>query len=171
MSRKQIENSDGSRSNAVSLVVAARNISGEVIGLSAKSPDARGKDIVVVEPTTAGVSVSGDNVDLNVAALGLFTVTNNNCTLGGNPVVVTRPMSGTSTVDVCLFSFSGLDASMSYSVTGPGDVTVIAKQPVGLGIIRLTLHVPANAVASVRTLFIENTNLDQTAASGMLWVK
>ena len=167
----QVENPGGPRSNAVSLVVAVPNASDDVIPLSAGSPDVSGKDIVGDEPTTAGVSVPGNDVDLDVAALGSFSAVNNSCTLGGNPVMLTRPQSGVATADVCLFSQSGLNASMTYTVTGPGDVAVIAKQPLGLGIIRLTLQLAATAAPSARTLFIQNTNLDKTAATGTLWVK
>jgi hypothetical protein len=167
----QVQNPGGALSNAVSLVVAVPNASDDVISLSAGAPEVSGKDIVVVEPTTAGVSVPGNDVDLDVAALGSFSAVNNSCTLGGNPVMLTRPQSGVATADVCLFSQSGLDASMTYTVSGPGDVAVIAKQPVGLGIIRLTLQLPATAAPSARTLFIQNTNLDKTAATGTLWVK
>ena len=53
----QIQNSDGKKSNAVTLVVAPPNVSDEIISLSAGIPAVAGKDIVVVEPTTAGVSV------------------------------------------------------------------------------------------------------------------
>jgi hypothetical protein len=167
----QVQNPGGTESNAVSLVVAVPNASDDVISLSTGAPEVSGKDIVVVEPTTAGVSVPGNDVDLDVAALGSFSAVNNSCTLGGNPVLLTRPQSGVATADVCLFSQSGLDASMSFTVTGPGDVAVIAKQPLGLGIIRLTLQLPATAAPSARTLFIQNTNLDKTAATGTLWVK
>lgn len=82
----QIQNPNGAKSNAVSLVVAAPNTSDDVISLTNVAPTATGRDIVVVEPTTAGVSVPGNDVDLNVAALGIFSVANNSCTLGGNPV-------------------------------------------------------------------------------------
>lgn len=167
----QLQNPDGSTSNVVVLVVAPPNASDEVIALSAGAPAATGKDIAVVEPTTAGVSVPGNDVDLNVAALGIFSVANNSCTLGGNPVTLTRPPSGVASADVCLFSQSGLDTSMSFSVSGPGDVAVIAKQPVGLGIVRLTLQLPASADPSARSLLIQNTNLDKTAASGALWLR
>ena len=167
----QILNPDSSRSNAVSLVVVAPGTSDEVISLTSSVPAVTGKDIVVVEPTTAGVSVPGDDVDLNIAALGAFSTTNNSCTLAGNPLVLTRPASGTSTTDVCLFSQSGLDTSMSYTVSGPGDVAVISKQPAGLGIIHLTLQIPAGAFPGARTLFIQNTNLDKTAATGALDVQ
>jgi hypothetical protein len=167
----QIRNPDGTKSNAVSLVVVAPGRSDEVITLTTASPAATGRDIVVVEPTAAGVSAPGASVDLNVAALGTFSTINNNCTLGGNPVVLQLPGSGTETVDVCLFSQSGLDTSMTYSISGPGDVAVISKQPAGLGIIHLTLQVPAGAQPGARTLFIQDTNLDKTAASGVLEIE
>jgi hypothetical protein len=70
-----------------------------------------------------------------------------------------------------LFSQAGFDTSMTYTVSGPGDVAVISKQPAGLGIIHLTLQIPASAAVGARALFIENTNLDKTAASGVLEVR
>jgi hypothetical protein len=167
----QMQNPDGTKSNVVSLVVAAPNHSSDVIALSNSAPSATGKDIVVVDPTTAGISLPGNDLDLNVAALGAFSTTNNSCTLGGNPIPITRPASGTATVDVCLFSQSGFDTSMTYTVSGPGDVSVISKQPAGLGIIRLTLQISASAAPGTRTLFIQSTNLDETAASGVLEVR
>ena len=166
----QIQNPNGSSSNVVSLIVALPNHSDEVITLSSASPNATGKDIVVVDPTTAGVSVPGNDLDLNIAALGQFVTANNSCTLGGNAIPLLRPASGTSTADICIFSQSGLDTSMTYTVSGSGDVAVISKQPAGLGIIHLTLQVPATAAPGARTLFIQNTNLDKTAASGVLEV-
>lgn len=167
----QIQNPDGKKSNAVSLVVAAPNSSDDVIALSSAVPAVTGKDIVVVEPTTAGISVPGNDFDLDVAALGAFSTTNNSCTLGGNAIPLPRPASGTATADICVFSQSGFDTSMTYTVSGPGDVAVISKQPAGLGIIHLTLQVPASATPGARTLFIQNTNLDKTTASGVLEVQ
>jgi hypothetical protein len=167
----QMQNPDGTKSNAVALVVATRNHSDEVIALSSSAPNATGKDIIVVDPTTAGVSVPGDDLDLNVAALGAFSTASNSCTLGGNPIPLQRPASGTAAADICLFSQAGFDTSMTYTVSGSGDVAVISKQPAGLGIIHLTLQVPASAAVGARTLFIENTNLDKTAASGVLEVR
>lgn len=166
-----VQNPDGKKSNAVVLVIAAPNRSDELIALSSASPTAAGKDIVVVEPTTAGVSVPGNDLDMDVGALGIFSTTSNSCTLGGNPIPLQRPASGTSTADICLFSQSGFDTSMTYTVSGPGDIAVISKQPAGLGIIHLTLQIPASASAGARTLFIQNTNLDKTAASGALEVE
>jgi hypothetical protein len=164
----QVHNPGGVGSNTVALIVAAPNVSDEVIALTSGAPAATGKDIVVVEPTTAGVSVPGNDVDLNVGALGPFNTAGNACTLGGSAISPVRPASGTATSDICIFSQSGLDTSMTYTVSGPGDVTVIAKQPAGLGIIHLTLQIPASAAAGARTLFIQN--LDKTAASGVLEV-
>jgi hypothetical protein len=166
----QVQNPGGTKSNAVTLIVAAPNVSDEVIALSSSAPAATGKDIVVVDPTTAGVSVSGNDVDLNVGALGQFNTASNACTLGGSAIPLQRPTSGTSTAEICIFSQSGLDTSMNYTVSGPGDVAVITKQPAGLGIIHLTLQVPATAAPGARALFIQNTNLDKTAASGVLEV-
>ncbi len=166
----QIQNPNGTKSNAVALVVAAPNHSDELIALSSSAPAATGIDIVVVDPTTAGVSEPGNDLDLNVAALGQFNTANNSCTLGGSAIPLQRPASGTSTADICIFSQSGLDTSMTYTVSGSGDVAVIAKQPAGLGIIHLTLQIPAAAAPGARTLFIQNTNLDKTAASGVLEV-
>ena len=167
----QVQNPDATKSNIVTLVVAAPNNSDEQIALSSGAPNATGKDIVVVEPTTAGVSVPGSDVDLDVAAIGAFATATNSCSLTGNPVVLARPASGTAAADICLFSMSGFDTSMTYSVSGPGDIAVIAKQPAGLGIIHLTLQVPSSATPGARTLFIQNTNLDKTAASGALEVQ
>lgn len=167
----QIKNPDGTSSNSVSLVVAASNASNETIALTAAAPAATGKDITVVEPTTAGISQPGYDVDLSVAALGSFSVTNNSCSLAGSPLLLVRPASGTAKADVCLFSQASFDASMMYSVSGPGDVMVASKQPAGLGIIHLTLQVPSSAAPGSRTLFIQNPNLDETAATGALEVQ
>jgi hypothetical protein len=148
------------------LVVAAPNVSDAIVSLTATAPAVGDQNIVVVEPTTAGVSSPNDDVDLDVAALGAFSTATNSCTLAGNPVSLVRPASGSITADVCLFSQSGLDASMTVTVSGPGDVTVISKQPTGLGILHVTLLIPATASAGARTLFIQTTNLDKTAATG-----
>ena len=166
----QVRNPSGTKSNIVSLVAAAPNVSDEVIALTSGAPFATAKDIVVVEPTTAGASVPGDDVDLNVAALGAFSVASNTCTLGGNPVAVQRPANGTGTTDICVFSESGLDTSMTLAVSGAGDVTVVATQALQLGILRVTLQISATAVPGARTVFIQNPNLDRAAASGALEV-
>jgi hypothetical protein len=167
----QIQNPDGSKSNSVTLVVEAPNSTVDSITPTSATPIVTGKDVIVVDPTTAGLSQTGNDVDLSIAALGLFSAANNSCSLAGNPIHVTRPSSGSSNLEICVFSQSGLDTSMTYSISGSGDVSVGAKQPAGLGIIHLTLQVLSTAQIGPRTLFIQNTNLDKTAASGALEVE
>jgi hypothetical protein len=167
----QMRNPDGTQSNTLDLVVAQPNNSDASISLTAAAPSATGQDIVVVEPTTAGISSPNDDVDIDVAALGAFSTAANSCTLAGNPVKFVRPASGSGTADLCLFSESGLDASMAVTISGPGDVTVIAKQPAGLGILHITLLLPATAAPGSRTLFIQTTNLDKSAASGAVEIQ
>jgi hypothetical protein len=60
---------------------------------------------------------------------------------------------------------------MAYTISGPGDVAVISKQPAGLGIIHLTIQIPSTALPGARTLFVQSTNLDKTAASGVLEIQ
>ncbi len=167
----QIQNPNGTLSNIVSLFVVAPGITDTVVSLSSSSPASTGQTITVVEPTTAGVDDSSVSFDLNVAALGVFNTSTNACNLGGNPVPLVRPSSGISAADICLFSQSGFDTSMDYTVSGPGDVAVIAKLPAGLGIIHLTLQIPSTASPGARTLFIQNANLDKAAASGVLEIQ
>jgi len=167
----QIVNPDASTSNVVDLIIVTPGSGEDVIKLTSSAPAATGKDITVVEPTTAGLDTSEANLDLEVAAIGLFTTATNTCTLAGNPIPLVRPSSGTVAADICLFSQAGFDTSMSYTVSGSGDVAVIAQQPAGLGIIHLTLQVPASATAGARTLFIQNANLDRTTATGALEIQ
>jgi hypothetical protein len=167
----QIQNPSGSLSNSVSLIVAAPGSIDDVIALTSSTPAISGKNFTLVEPTTAGVDNPSVSFDLNVAALGVFNTSTNACNLGGNPVPLARPASGTIAADICLFSQSGFDTSMTYSISGPGDVAVISKQPAGLGIIHLTIQIPSSALPGARTLFVQNTNLDKTAASGVLEIQ
>lgn len=167
----QLSNPDNTQSNTVNLVVAAPNSSDSSISLSTSAPTATAQDIVVVDTTTAGISAIGEDLDLNVAALGMFSAANNSCTLAGNPVTLQRPASGSATVDLCFFSESGLDASMTFTISGPGDIAVIGKQPAGLGILHITVLLPATAAPGARTIFIQTTNLDKTAATGAVEIQ
>jgi len=167
----RLQNPSGTLSNIVSLVVAAPGTTDDVISLSSSTPRISGKNISVVEPTTAGVDNSSVSFDLNVAAIGVFNTSTNACNLAGNPIPLVRPASGTIAADICLFSQSGFDTSMAYTLSGPADVAVISKQPVGLGIIHLTIQIPSTAHPGARTLFVQNANLDKTAASGVLEIQ
>jgi hypothetical protein len=169
----QMQNSDATFSNVVNFVVAQDIAATDMIPLTPANPTANARDIIVVEPSVAGSPVPQADVVLTIAAMGIFSVPNNSCTLGATPVVLARPASGTSIVDICVFSVSGLDPSMTFTVTGPGapDVTVVGKQPLGLGIIDLTLSIPSVAVAGLRSLLVQNANKDKAAATGALVVK
>jgi hypothetical protein len=128
----QVRNPDGTSRNSVSLVVAAPNVSDDVVVLLNAAPVATGKDIVVVEPTIAGVSVPGNDVDLNLAALGSFSATNNSCSLTENPVPLQRPASGAAAADICLFSESGLDTSMTSAFRDRAISPCFRSSPWGL---------------------------------------
>ena len=164
----QVHNPDSTASNQVSLVVVPEAASEDVITLTAVAPSASGKDIVVVEPSAAGTS---GGLNLHIAAMGPFTPLTNTCVLGGSPVVLARPASGTVTVDICAFSPSGLDPALTYSITGPNDISIVAKQALGLGIIDLTIQLSPTTLTGPRTLLVANPNKDKAAATGALEVK
>ena len=127
----------------------------------------------VVDLSTNGSSSPSQDASLNVVAVGPYVPATGSCTLGGGPVMLVRPSSGTATLDVCAFSVSGLDPSLTYTLTGPSpaDITIVAKAPLGLGIVQLTLQVPSTALPGPRTLFVQNANLDVTAATGGIEVQ
>jgi hypothetical protein len=164
----QVQNPDQTSSNAASLIVVAPNSSEDVIALTSSNSVANGKDIAVVDLTTAGVDTATQDLDLAFAAAGAFNITTNTCTLAGNPIPITRPASGTAAADICIFSSAGFDPSMTYSVSGSGDIAVLSAEPAPFGIVHLTLQIPAASTAGPRTLFVQNANLDRTAASGLL---
>lgn len=164
----QVRNPDSTASNQVSLVVVLETTSEDIIALTALAPSASGKDIVVVEPSAAGTS---GGLHLNIAAMGPFTPLTNACVLGGTSVVLARPASGSLTVDICAFSPSGLDPALTYSITGPNDISIVAKQSLGLGIIDLTIQLSPTTMPGPRTLFVANPNKDKAAATGALEVK
>jgi hypothetical protein len=152
-------------------MVVAPNSSEDLITLTSSAPTAVGKDITVVQPTTAGLDSDSGILEMEVAAIGMYVTFTNSCYLAGNPIPLARPGSGISAADICVFSQAGFDTSISYKVSGPGDITVVSKQPAGLGIIHLTLQIPATAAPGSRSLFIQNANLDRTAATGVLKIQ
>ena len=169
----QILNPDSTSSNSVTFVVAQETSIPDVIPLTSASPAVHGKDIAVVDLSTLGSLAPQPNVTLSVAAMGLFSAANNTCTLGAGSITLTRPATGTAITDICVFSVSGLDPSFVYTVTGPGtpDVSIVGAQPLGLGIVDLTISVPSTAVPGARSLLVQNSNKDKAVASGPLEVK
>jgi hypothetical protein len=169
----QLQNPDGTLSNTLTFVVLAPGSGTATIPLTPSAPTSTGHDIVVVELSTNGGSGAAGNVSLNVAAIGAFTTATSSCVLGGSPAIVLRPATGTGTADVCVFSVSSLDPSFTYTVSGPPtpDITVINREPLGLGIIHLTLAVSATAAPGPRTLFVENPESDKAAGTGAIEVR
>ena len=98
-------------SNPVPFVVTPFDVSEDVIALNPSQPTAVNKSITVVEPTTAAISVPLD-VDFD------GPLTNATCEVEGTPLTVTRPLSGTQTVSLCIHG-NGLDPTMTYAFTGP----------------------------------------------------
>jgi hypothetical protein len=156
-------------SNPVPFVILPVDVSEDVIMLSSSKPIATSKDIKVVEPTTAPISVPLD-VDFD----GLLT--NGTCEVEGTPLTVTRPESGSQTVSLCIHG-NGLDPTMTYAFTGPGaapgDIPVTASAIVGLfpNTIELDLQISSTTLPGVRALFITSLNNDRAAATGILEVK
>ena len=156
-------------SNPVPFVVVPFDASEDVIALSPSQPTAVKKDITVVEATTAAVSVPLD-VDFD------GPLTNATCEVEGTPLTVTRPLSGTQTVSLCIHG-NGLDPTMTYAFTGPGtspgDIPVTASAITGLfpNTIELDLQISSTTLPGVRTLFITSLNNDRASASGILEVK
>jgi hypothetical protein len=169
----RIQNPDGSLSNTQTFVVLDPGSGPSSIPLTPGAPTSAGNDIIVVDLSTNGGSGAAGNVSLNVAAIGAYNVATNSCTLGGNPVILQRPAAGTAAADLCVFSVSGLDPSFTYEISGPAtpDITVSNREPLGLGILHLTLQVPATAAPGPRTLFVENPNKDKAAGTGAIEVR
>jgi len=169
----QIKNADGTLSNTVTFAVVSPGSGAGIIPLTPSVPAATGMDIVVVDLSTNGGSGASGNVSLNVAAIGAYNVATSSCTLGGSTVAIYRPATGTTTADLCVFSVSGLDPSYTYTISGPPvpDITISNREPLGLGIVHLTLQVPATAATGPRTLFVENPNLDEASGTGAIEVR
>jgi hypothetical protein len=168
-----LQNPDGTVSNTQIFVVLAQGAGTGTIPLTSSGPISTGNDIVVVELSTNGGSGPSGNVSLNIAAIGAFSAATGSCTLAGNPVVIQRPVSGNGSGDLCIFSVSSLSPSFSFAISGPStpDITVINREPLGLGIVHLTLLVPATAAPGPRTLFVVNPDGDKAAGTGVIEVQ
>jgi hypothetical protein len=169
----RLQNPDGSLSNSQTFVVLAQRSGTGAIPLTPSAPASMGNDIVVVELSTNGGSGAAGNVSLNIGAIGAYYVATSSCVLGGDPVIIQRPASGTGTADLCVFSVSGLSPSFAYTLSEPAapDIFVINREPLGLGILHLTLRVNATALPGPRTLFVENPEGDKAAGTGVIEVR
>jgi hypothetical protein len=169
----QLQNPDGSLSNTETFVALSPGSGTGAIPLTPSATTSVGNDIVVVELSTNGGSGALENVSLNIAAVGPYSPAASSCVLGGSPVIIQRPAAGTGTTDVCVFSVSALDPRFTFTVSGMSapDITVSNKEPLGLGILHLTLQVPSTAAAGLRTLFVQNPASDMAAGTGVIEVR
>jgi hypothetical protein len=160
-------------SNSETFVVLAVGSGPVIIPLTPGAPSSTGNDIVVVELSTNGGTGAAGNVSLNIGAIGTYSPATLSCVLGGSPVVIQRPSTGTGTGDLCVFSVSALDPSFTFTISGQPtpDITVINKEPLGLGTLHLTLQVPSTASAGQRTLFVQNPESDKAAGTGVIEVQ
>lgn len=162
----QIRNPDTAVSNSVSLVAVADTATEQVISLTPGAPSASGQDIVVVEPLTAGTGAQ----TLNLSFIGFFI--NNGCIAQSSPLAIPRPPSGSVTIDLCIGG-TGIASTSSFTLSGPGDVTLGVPGPLSLGLVqvRLPVTVSSTALAGARTLFAANANKEKTAATGAIEIK
>jgi len=169
----QLENPGGALSNTQTFVVLAPGAQTGIVTLTPGNPTSTGNGIVVVDLSSNGGTGPSGNVSLNVAALGAYNAATGACTLGGSPVVIQLPATGTGTADICVFSVSALDPSFAFTLSEPPtpDIVVTNREPLGLGIVHLTLQVPATAATGLRTLFVENPEGDMAAGTGSIEVQ
>lgn len=162
----RIRNPDNSLSDLVTFVVDAESANEDSISLTPAAPNATGKDIVVVEPLTAGSGAQTLEISF------VSTLANNACSAQASPIAIQRPASGSITVDLCLGG-TGLTTANTYSLSGPPDITVGPPQFIALGFvqIRLPLIIPSTAQPSARTLFTANANKEKSAATGAIEIK
>jgi hypothetical protein len=163
---------NGALSNPVPFVIVPFGISVGTITLSSGQPAATPIVLTVPEPTTAAESAA-----IDVDTIGLLTG-GNNCGIQGSPLTVTRPVSGSAVVSLCIHG-NLLDPTFVYSFSGAGgvpggsDIIVTASAITGLfpNTIELDLQISSATLPGVRTLFITTLNNDRAASTGMLEVR
>ena len=164
-----IPGSPGALSNPAPFLVAPNVITQGVISLSSSSPSATGADVLVAEPTNAGATTLQLNIDFGSMLSG-----SNGCSIQANPIVVTRPASGTKTVNLCVHG-NFLDPSFQYAFSGPtpNDIST-TPSVISNGFpntVRLILIISSTTFPGTRTLFITTANNDKAAASGILEIR
>ncbi len=158
-------------SNPVPLVILPAASFPGAIALSGTSTSAFGNDILVAEETTAGATTSPVSVEF----IGMVTPDGSTCTIQASPLVVTRPSSGSATVNICVQG-TFLDPTFTYAFSSPqagGDIGITTASMVSLfpNLVELTLTLSNQTAPGVRSLFITTPNGDVAVATGMLEVK
>jgi hypothetical protein len=97
------------------------------------------------------------------------------CTIQASAITVTRPTSGTSTVNICVQG-NYLDPTFTYSFSMPqtgGDIGILTASMANLfpNLIELTLTISSQTAAGLRTLFVTTPNGDVATATGVLEVQ
>lgn len=158
-------------SNPVPLVIFPSAGFPSAIALSGTSTSAFGNDLLVPEETTAGATTSPVSVEF----AGMVTPDGSTCTIQASPLVVTRPSSGSATVNICVQG-TFLDPTFTYAFSSPqsgGDIGISTASMVSLfpNLVELTLSLSNQTAPGVRSLFITTPNGDVAAATGILEVK
>jgi len=169
----EIENSGTppALSNPVPLVILPGGVFPSTISLTSASPFAFGQDVLVPEETTAGATTSPVSVEF----IGMVTPDGSTCTIQASPLVVTRPTSGSATVNICVQG-TFLDPTFAYAFSSPqsgGDIGVSTASMASLfpNLVELTLTLSNQTAPGVRSLFITTPNGDLAVATGMIEVK
>ncbi len=156
-------------SNPVFFVILPFTLTQTVISLNSSQPEIDGNDIVVFEPTTAGLGPSQINVDF----AGPITA-GPTCNFDSSPIPLVRPPSGTTTVSICIHG-NTLASGFFYQFTGPPapDISVAASELDGLfpNTMELDLTISSATLPGVRSLFITTPNNDQAVATGLVEVQ
>lgn len=158
-------------SNPVPLVILPAASFPGAIALSGTSTSAFGNDILVPEETTAGATTS----PVSVGFAGMVTPDGSTCTIQASPLVVTRPTSGSATVNICVQG-TFLDPTFTYAFSSPqsgGDIGISTASMASLfpNLVELTLTLSNQTAPGVRSLFITTPNGDVAVATGILEVK
>jgi hypothetical protein len=158
-------------SNPVALIVIPAPAPPNTISLTSAAPTAAATDVTVPEPTTAGATTSPVSVNF----VGMVSPDGSTCTIQASPIAVTRPASGTVTVNTCVQG-NFLDPTFTYLFSAPqsgGDIGISTASMASLfpNLVELTLTISTQTAAGVRTLFITTPNGDVAAATGILEVK
>ena len=158
-------------SNPVQLIVLPAPAASAAISLSSANPLVTGEDIVVPEATSAGATTSPVSVDF----AGMGSPDGSTCTIQASPIEVTRPASGTQTLNICVQG-NFLDPTFTYTFSAPatgGDIGISTASMSALfpNLIELTLTISSQTAAGLRTLFITTPNGDIATATGILEVK
>jgi hypothetical protein len=157
-------------SNPVNLVVAPPATTEDIIALDPGNPVASGKDIIVLEPVTAGDPTI---VALTLQRLGTFDTVNNNCVVSPNVVTVARPSSGNASVALCLIG-TNLTVANGVEFSQPLVADISASNlnsTVGNITLAFTITVPASAQPGVRSVFVSGVNGQKAVLTGSLEVQ